>query len=486
TSEHAYAQDSVQKSRSLETIFMAIDCGILCQSLDGSRILSINRAALKILGYESKEELEKIGFDMVAASVVDEDREGLLQAIDKLKDEGDSVSTEYRVRHKNGKILHIMGNIKLLRGNGELYYQRFLLDSTEEKMREKKNERHQKELIQALSIDYNFVSFFDLDTGMGTLLRNNIDNGSILNSLLGREVSIEESMELYIQNYVTAEDKEMIRQAYSREKLLEELSERREFYVNYRVEQHGGTKYFQMKAVRAGSWDERRGIVLGVRNVDEEMRTEMQRMRQLEDLLSQAKKASEAKSVFLSNMSHDIRTPMNAIVGFTNLAITHIDKKDQVEEYLGKIKSSGNHLLNLINDVLDMSHIESGKMHIEEKLCSLPEIMDGLQNIIQADVNAKQLSLRMESVNITDEEIYCDKLRLDQVLLNLLSNAVKYTENGGSIYVRVTETPGTMKGYADYEFFIQDTGLGMSASFVEQIFEPFKREENSTISGIQG
>ena len=486
TREYAYAQEIVQKNHTLETVFTAIDCGVLCHSMDGSRILSINRAALEILGYESKSELEKVGFDMIASSVVEEDREALMKAIGKLKKEGDIVSTEYRVRHKDGKIVHIMGNIKLLRENGELYYQRFLLDSTEQKQREKKNERYQKELIQALSIDYNFVCFFNLDTGMGTVLRNNMENGTVLNPLLGREITIEESMELYIQNYVCEEDREIVRQASSREKLLEELLEKKTFYVNYRVERNGGKKYFQMKAVRAGSWNDSRGIVLGVCNIDEETRTEMQRLSQLEDALSQAKKASQAKSVFLSNMSHDIRTPMNAIVGFTNLAIAHIDQTEQVEEYLGKIKSSGNHLLNLINDVLDMSHIESGKMHIEEKLCSLPEIMNGLQNIVQADVNAKQLSLRIESVDVTDEEIYCDKLHLDQVLLNLLSNAVKYTDKGGSIYVRVTETPGTMKEYADYEFLVKDTGFGMSESFVAQIFEPFKREENSTISGIQG
>ena len=151
-----------------------------------------------------------------------------------------------------------------------------------------------------------------------------------------------------------------------------------------------------MKAVRAGSWDESRGIVLGFRNIDEETRNEMERTRQLEDALTRAKKASKAKSVFLSNMSHDIRTPMNAIVGFTNLAISHIEEREQVEEYLEKIKSSGDHLLSLINDVLDMSHIESGKMHIDEKVCSLPEILDGLYNILQADVKAKQLSLRIE------------------------------------------------------------------------------------------
>ena len=486
TREHAYAQEIVQKNRTLETIFMAMDCGVLCHSLDGSRIISINRAALKILGYESMNDMEADGFDMVADSVMEEDREALTTAIEELKEKGDNVSIEYRVRHKNGSVVHVMGNIKLLEENGQLYYQRFLLDCTEQKMQEKKNERYQKELIQALSIDYNFVWFFNLDTGAGSLLRNNVENGNVFNSFLGREIILEESMDLYVRNFVYEEDQEFVRTAFSREKMLAELSEKRVYYLNYRICNGGRIRYFQMKAVRAGSWNESRGVVLGFRNIDEETRNEMERTRQLEDALSSAKKASKAKSVFLSNMSHDIRTPMNAIVGFTNLAIAHMDQQSQVEEYLEKIKSSGNHLLSLINDVLDMSHIESGKMHIEEKLCSLPEILDGLYNILQADVKAKQLSLRIESVDILDEEIYCDKLRLDQVLLNLLSNAVKYTEKGGNIYVRVAETPGAMSGYANYEFLIKDTGIGMSEEFVTKIFEPFNRELDSTTSGIQG
>jgi len=486
TREHAYAQEIVQKNRTLETIFMAMDCGVLCHSLDGSRIISINRAALKILGYESMNDMEADGFDMVADSVMEEDREALTTAIEELKEKGDNVSIEYRVRHKNGSVVHVMGNIKLLEENGQLYYQRFLLDCTEQKMQEKKNERYQKELIQALSIDYNFVWFFNLDTGVGSLLRNNVENGNVFNSFLGREIILEESMDLYVRNFVYEEDQEFVRTAFSREKMLAELSEKRVYYLNYRICNGGRIRDFQMKAVRAGSWNESRGVVLGFRNIDEETRNEMERTRQLEDALSSAKKASKAKSVFLSNMSHDIRTPMNAIVGFTNLAIAHMDQQSQVEEYLEKIKSSGNHLLSLINDVLDMSHIESGKMHIEEKLCSLPEILDGLYNILQADVKAKQLSLRIESVDILDEEIYCDKLRLDQVLLNLLSNAVKYTEKGGNIYVRVAETPGAMSGYANYEFLIKDTGIGMSEEFVTKIFEPFNRELDSTTSGIQG
>lgn len=208
--------------------------------------------------------------------------------------------------------------------------------------------------------------------------------------------------------------------------------------------------------------------------------------KQLAEALQAAQIASQSKTTFLSNMSHDIRTPMNAIVGFTALATAHIDRQEQVEEYLKKIMTSGNHLLSLINDVLDMSRIESGKMHLEEKPCSLPDILHGLRNILQADVRSKQLDLSIDAVDVIDEEIYCDKLRLNQVLLNLLSNAVKYTAAGGTINMRITEKSSALDGGAIYEFHIKDTGIGMSEEFVSHIFEPFEREKSSTISGIQG
>lgn len=157
-----------------------------------------------------------------------------------------------------------------------------------------------------------------------------------------------------------------------------------------------------------------------------------------------------------------------------------------MKEYLKKIMTSGNHLLSLINDVLDMSRIESGKIHLEEKPCCLPDILHGLRNIVQADIHAKQLELYIDTVDVLDEEIYCDKLRLNQVLLNLLSNAVKYTGAGGIISVRIAQRAGAPSGYAKYEFHIKDTGIGMSEEFVSHIFEPFERENNTTISGIQG
>ena len=486
TQERAYEQEIIDKNYTLETIFTTLDCGVMCHTMDGSRIISINRAALKVLGYESQEELLADGFDMVAESVVDEDKPVLRKKIKELKNEGDNISVEYRVRHKNGEVLHIMGNVKLIRQNGELVYQRFLLDCTVQKLEQKKNERHHMELIHALSIEYNLVCFFELDTGAGMSLRLSDENYHIFDSVFGGEISLEENMGLYIQKYVHEEDREMMRRASSREKLRAELTEKRQYYVNYRVVKNGEITYFQMRAVRAGQWKEGHGIVLGFRSVDEEIRNEMKKKELLEDALLQANEANKAKSVFLSNMSHDIRTPMNAIVGFTTLAISHIGNTEQVKEYLGKIMTSGEHLLNLINNVLDMSRIESGKMHLEEKPCCLPDMLQGLRNIVQADVHAKQLELYIETSDIVHEEIICDKLRLNQVLLNILSNSVKYTDAGGSISMRIIEETGAPAGHVSYEFHIKDTGVGMSEEFVAHIFEPFEREKNTTISGIQG
>lgn len=483
TQERAYEQEIIKKNKTLETILATIDCGVMNHSLNDSRILNVNRAALRILGYETLDEMMADGFDIIAASVMDEDKAHLRNSIRMLKKAGDTVNVEYRVQHKNGEILHVMGNIKLYEENGELFCQRFLLDVTEQKLQEKKNTRRQMELVQALSLDFTLVCFVEPDTGMLVPVRTGKHE---LNHIFENKISLKESMEQYIEKWVYEEDRETLRHAVSLDTLKEELSAKQVYSVNYRKQQDQQIIYFQMKAVNAGAEDGSLGIVLGFRSVDAEIRREMEQNTLLEAALSQANRASKAKSVFLSNMSHDIRTPMNAIVGFTNLAITHIDQPDLVSEYLKKIQTSGNHLLSLINDILDMSHIESGKIHLEEKLCSLPEILHGLRNILQADIHAKQLELHIDTVDVVDEAIYCDKLRLNQVLLNLLSNAVKYTSAGGHVSMRITEKSDAPAGYANYVFTIKDTGIGMSPEFVERIFEPFERERNSTISKIQG
>ena len=206
----------------------------------------------------------------------------------------------------------------------------------------------------------------------------------------------------------------------------------------------------------------------------------------LSDAVAAAETANRAKSTFLSNMSHDIRTPMNAIIGFTTLAISNLDDQERVKDYLTKTLASSNHLLSLINDVLDMSRIESGKIHLEEVEVNLSDVLHDLKTIVSGQIHAKQLELYMDAMDVADEDVSCDKTRLNQILLNLLSNAIKFTPAGGTVSVRVRQLAGQARGCGQYEFRIKDNGIGMSPEFAKKIFEPFERERTSTVSRIQG
>ena len=211
-----------------------------------------------------------------------------------------------------------------------------------------------------------------------------------------------------------------------------------------------------------------------------------QKNKELELSIQHEEAANRSKREFLFNMSHDIRTPMNAIIGFTSLAATHVDNKEQVIEYLKKISISSQHLLSLINDVLDMSRIESGKVKIEEKPVHLPDLIHDIRAIIQSNIATKRLSLLIDTMNVVDEDIIADPLRLNQILLNILSNAMKFTPTGGTISLKIKQNDIEEKDEAEYEFRIKDTGIGISNEFQQHIFEEFSREESTTVSGIQG
>ncbi len=227
-------------------------------------------------------------------------------------------------------------------------------------------------------------------------------------------------------------------------------------------------------------------VLIAIRDVTQEKQKEIEQDKALRNALSTAEHANKAKTVFLNNMSHDIRTPMNAIIGFTSLAITHIDNKELVSEYLKKISVSSKHLLSLINDVLDMSRIESGKVQIFKEETHLPDILHDLRSIIQGNITSKQQDLFIDTQDILHEDIITDKLRLTQVLLNIVGNAVKFTPVNGTINVRIIEKPCSKQGYALYEFRIKDNGIGIDKEFQKHIFESFARESSVTQSGIQG
>ena len=260
-----------------------------------------------------------------------------------------------------------------------------------------------------------------------------------------------------------------------------QVNEQQEWDFEYVHQKTGEQRWFHIIAMGSEVNGKKKYIlVMSDRTVDKKMN------QALYEAVRAAETANRAKSTFLSNMSHDIRTLMNAVIGFTTLAVSNIDNKEKVRDYLGKILSSSNHLLSLINDVLDMSRIESGKIHLEETEVSLSDMLHDLKTIISGHIYAKQLELYMDAMDVTDEDVYCDKTRLNQVLLNLLSNAIKFTPAGGTVSVRLKQFPGTKKGSGLYEIRVKDSGIGMSQEFIQRIFSPFERERTSTVSRTQG
>ncbi len=285
------------------------------------------------------------------------------------------------------------------------------------------------------------------------------------------------------------EDKDWVTKEYW--DTVKDYTGEKTYNVEYRLlTKHAGWRWFHAAGRLSRREDGSPITFVGLFvDIDDEKKMEEQLERHkfdLEDALAAAQHANRAKTTFLNNMSHDIRTPMNAIIGFTSLAAAHIDNIEQVQDYLSKITTSSNHLLSLINDVLDMSRIESGKVKIEEKETSLPEVMHDLKTIVQADITSKQLEFYIDTADVVNEHVLCDKLRLNQVLLNLLSNAMKFTKPGGIVGVRILQKGNAPEDKASYEFQVKDTGIGMSKEFLEHVFEPFERERTSTVSGIQG
>lgn len=339
----------------------------------------------------------------------------------------------------------------------------------------------QLKIVGALSNDYSDIFLLAPTEDKAAIMK---EDGNMIAHAKDTSCSYQELWKGYADRFVIEEDREMVLNAVVAENLCARLEEKPEYSLDFRVRIEGEIHYYQAKFVRILGEDFK--LIVGLRNIDAQMQAEQERQKVLQDALVSAQHANRAKTTFLNNMSHDIRTPMNAIIGFTSLAATHMDKPEQVRDYLTKIQTASSHLMSLINDVLDMSRIESGKVKIEEKEIHLPDLIHDLRTIVQADINSKQLEFFIDTVDVINEDIICDKLRLNQILLNLLSNAMKFTKPGGMVSLRIVQLQESVKGCAEYEFRVKDTGIGMSKEFQEHIFEAFTREQSSTVSGIQG
>ncbi len=336
-------------------------------------------------------------------------------------------------------------------------------------------------ILYALSGDVLDVNIVDFDKDTSKALKQ---NGKLVpeNDQVVRPYA--SAWKGFIEKFVVPEDREKVTKKVKGEAVKKAIEENGEEFFTFRLETPTGKHTAYCRFVKLPNNVD--GYLMAISMIDKQVEEQERQKTALKNALDSAEHANKAKTDFLNNMSHDIRTPMNAIVGFSALAISHIDNERQVKEYLDKIQVSSKHLLSLVNDILDMSRIESGKTVLEERETDLSDVMHDLRTIVQADITSKQLEFYIDAVDVRHENVLCDRLRLNQVLLNLLSNSMKFTKPGGTVSLRICELPCETVGYANYRFIVKDTGIGMSEEFVKKIFLPFERERTSTVSGIQG
>ncbi len=359
-----------------------------------------------------------------------------------------------------------------------------LRDVTEKILTNLENQRRMK-IIWSLTNEYETLYLVDLSTDHYSIYRHNEYILEKYHHIFTD--SYEESVRKFADTVVYENDKKMFVANLTASHIEKELQNKSFFSFNFRAGTADNLRYYRSKIGRV---DEREGgfkeCFVAFADVEEEIRGEMRQRQLLEDALEQSRNAGRAKSEFLSNMSHDIRTPMNAIVGYTNMALNHLDDIGRVQNLLGKIMTSSNHLLQLINNALDVSRIESGRMKLDEKPQSLSEIVNNVSTMIDSQAMDKNIRYTYVIDQTLHDKVYCDRLRVIQLILNLLSNAVKYTKEGGRVVLHLRNIGMIAQNYQRMEIIVSDNGVGMSPAFMERIFEPFERENTYSDSYVTG
>ena len=415
------------------------------------------------------------------------DRKHLLEAFRKGLTE---VTFDYEAKTISGRNAWLRRNISMTQNQeGNVIAYTSVKDITALVSQNKKEE----EFVRALATEYDSIAVVAFS-------KNKYDDKVTLHSRTSEKIATlvdEETVNETryseklgsLEKFVHPDDRETFHANTRRERILESFAENRPHTVDFRIMKPDSSYiYYQIRFVPLKD-DEGNvtGMISCLRDIDDEIKKEFGVRQELENAMIAAEAANRAKSSFLFNMSHDIRTPMNAIIGFTDIAEKHIGDTERVKESLGKVKMSSEHLLSLINDVLDMSRIESGQVKLEEEQVFIDTAKDNLYSILAGSAEAKNIRLTFTlSPSVKHHWIYADRLRLMRILTNIVSNSVKYTNPGGKIDLLAEELPCEKEGVARYRYTVADTGIGMSREYLEHIFEPFTRAETATKSGVVG
>ncbi len=473
-------------------------------------IIYANKALQRIFQCSSLKELKEFTGNSFKGIVHSEDLDSVEQSIREQisSNQYDLDYVEYRIIRKDGEIRSIedYGHFVHTESVGDIFYV-FMSDATEKKKRqldwrnsllseqeqaiqnliEKYDGEHVRrlEVIEGLSINYESILYADLDSNRVFPYRLS----SRTKHQFDEKYQILE-FQWYVSNYVEIwvhpEDRELVGRVTDPQYIREKISGCKTYYVNYRVLKDGKIQYLQLRIVNVGQKNHISQIVMGYRRVDVEIQREMEQNQILENALSNANLAMVAKNTFLSNMSHDMRTPLNAIFGYTALAKKHIQDRDAVLKDLDKIERSSQQLLDLIEKVLDLSWTESNTMELMECDCNLHDILKDVHKTLLPQAVEKNITFTLDDSRITHCDICGDPEKLRQLLVYLATNAITYTKTNGKVELTAKEQRKLPNDYAIFHFMVKDTGIGIGKDFLKHIFEPFEREKNTTFSGIHG
>lgn len=487
---------------------------------DGKQeILYANQAILEIFNCETLSEFREWTKNSFSGIVHPDDYDATVQSIKEQQASSPSNldCVEYRIIQKGGSIRWIDAYGHFINSEaGDIIYV-FVSDVTEKKELEQQekerylsaqkqneeqlNDRIHKynqalqvihpehlrrlETIEGLSIDYDSIFYANLDTNRIKAYRISAPFGTLLSGERASHEFVGFDAD-YINNWVHPEDRKLLLGVTTPEYIRKKLLHDKTFHINHRIIDNGKTIYMQLRVVNVGPHDYVSRVVLGFRNVDVEVVREMKQAQILQEALDEATLANNAKNLFLSNMSHDIRTPMNAIVGFTSLVQKHINDTQKTSNYLDMISTASNQLLQLLNDVLEISRIESGKIQLDKEECNLKQIVEQVHSALLSRAEAKNIDLSLDFSNLRHETVCTDAPKLCQILSYLVDNAVKYANKDGKVLIKVIEHDDKKDDCATYQFVVADNGIGIGKDFISHIFEPFEREQNTTMSGISG
>ena len=459
-------------------------------------LLSINRFALRMFGCETLEQFRELTGFTFRGMVHPEDYEAVQGSIERqIADESNEKKdyTVFRIIRRDGSVRWVddYGHYAQFPGYGDVYYV-FLGDITDQYIAREES-KLSAQVISGLSVDFTSIYLLNLDSGaMRPYRLHNKYISEIAEEMTGgngKKADWRSVLPVYAERYVLPEDRELYLRETSENRMKERLARERSYSVSYRCRGQGDELvYMSMSVVGIDSDGDTRRAVMGYRDVTAEtlrVQRELAANLKLEMDLEKEKHANQIKSDFLFNISHDIRTPMNAIVGFSDLAKRHLNDPARLETYLGKVDESSRQLLALIDDLLEMSKLEYGRIELKAEPADLREEIDRVLDLFRAQSEEKKLTLHSQ-LQLPEGKVLVDAHRFRRVLSNLVSNAVKFTPAGGTVRIGARQKQVSESGYARFEFTVADTGIGMTEDFMKRMYEAFEREETSTRAGTIG